>query len=318
MRATLILLFVLALPGCSYCWPRGGSPALCQQDDDDSGDDDATADDDDATADDDDATADDDDATADDDDSTLPEPDSDGMVTVDAGPFTRGCDDGTPGCDGESQPAGQVTVSPFRIDAFEVTNAAYALFLTDHGNDCDGAQCFSLFVNGEIEDQGNGTWLADEETENHPVHDVDWLGAATYCDWAGRRLPTEAEWELAARGEDGRRFPWGAEDPDCALAIFNDCPDTGAWDVGTRPDGRSPFGAYDMAGNLWEWASDWMADDWSDSDTDNPTGPVFGDSRVVRGGSYVSNSVAITTWSRWGRDPEHGSGWVGFRCAESL
>ena len=321
MRTPLILALTLAMPACSWCWPRGGSPAICAVDDDDASpdDDDATADDDDASPDDDDATADDDDATADDDDATLPEPDADGMLTIDGGPFTLGCDDGTPGCDPESQPAVQVSVDPFRIDAFEVTNAAYAEFLTDHGNDCEGAQCFSYLVNGEIDDQGDGTWLAEPATANHPVHDVDWLGASTYCAWRGHQLPTEAQWERAARGEDGRRYPWGDEDPDCVLAIFDEggsgCGTNDAWDVGTRPDGRSPFGAWDLAGNLWEWTADWQADDWSDIDPDNPTGPVFGTTKVVRGGGFASNAVALTTWSRWGRDPDHGSGWVGFRCA---
>jgi formylglycine-generating enzyme required for sulfatase activity len=310
-----LLPFLLLLAGCNFCWEAGGAPDVCSQDDDDATDDDDAANDDDA-ADDDDAANDDD--AADDDDTGLPEPDVDGMVSVPAGDFIMGCDDGS-GCEGDEGPEFTVTLSAYRIDAFETTNTDFVAFLNDHGNDCDPGQCFGELVNGEIQDV-DGTWYAQPDTAEHPARDLSWYGAETYCAWAGKRLPTEAEWERAARGTDGDLYPWGNGDPNCGRAIYgpgspDGCGTGASWPVGSLEDGRSPVGAWDMAGNVWEWTAGWMSDTgYLGWDTVDPTGPAWDNLKVVRGGGYSSNSSAIAGFNRWGREPLWGSSTVGVRC----
>jgi formylglycine-generating enzyme required for sulfatase activity len=295
--ATLMLAFA-AGPGCTLCWPRGGALQQCGDDDDAT-----TADDDDAT------TADDDDATG---------PDADGMLPVPAGSVTMGCDPATATtCESDEMPLHTVTVAAFRMHELEVTNGAFVAFLNDHGNDCGGFRCLGVFAGPEVT-EADGVWSVLPDAEDRPAVEVTWYGADEYCAEAGLRLPTEAEWERAARGDDGRTWPWGEAELDCGRAIYGDGCGTGsAWDVGEpRSAGRSPFGMYDMSGNAWEWVSDWYGDDYyAESPDADPQGPVFGSSKVARGGGWESSPTALEPWSRWARDLEFGASAVGFRCA---
>jgi formylglycine-generating enzyme required for sulfatase activity len=149
------------------------------------------------------------------------------------------------------------------------------------------------------------------------VYEVSWYGARAYCEWAGRRLPTEAEWEKAARGTDGQLYPWGDTPPTCSLAQYTGCSGR-TTAVGGRPDGRSPYGALDMAGNLAEWVADWYdADYYETSPGENPLGPVTGEVRVHRGGPWFSEPENLRAAIRGRNYPYIAAGIFGFRCSLS-
>jgi len=228
-------------------------------------------------------------------------PPREGMVRVPAGPFTMGCDDCgddlSPGTD--ERPAHQVTLSAFDIDVTEVTQAAYA--------GCVAAEACS-------EPPEN---YDPEGTPTFPVRRMSWDQAVAFCAWGGKRLPTEAEWEKAARGTDGRLFPWGEGDEfDCDRANTMPC-EKGVQPVGTASQGASPYGALDMAGNVWEWTGDYYAADTYEShDGPDPQGPAEGDHRVLRGGSYGNlPTLARTTNRSDAYGSAYGGSGLGFRCA---
>jgi formylglycine-generating enzyme required for sulfatase activity len=151
--------------------------------------------------------------------------------------------------------------------------------------------------------------------EMQPIVGVSWYGANAYCQWAGRQLPTEAQWEFAASGAMGQRFPWGDEELDCAYARFSGCGDLPVA-VGSHPLGINSFGVYDLAGNVAEWVNDRYASDYyGQSPQANPAGPSNGYYRVVRGGSWKTSYISLQTWHRdWaGADTRDSS--IGFRCA---
>jgi len=155
------------------------------------------------------------------------------------------------------------------------------------------------------------------------VTDVSWFDADQFCRWSmkGGRLPTEAEWEKAARGESPQAFPWGDGKPDCTLAnAYGDATAEhcvgGSTAVGSYPSGASPYGALDMAGNVWEWVGDWYDDRYyNKSGTDNPFGPPEGLYRVVRGGSWDHSWYQTRTAWRAGSYPVTHNEFIGFRCA---
>ena len=188
-------------------------------------------------------------------------------------------------------PEHNVTLEAFWMDQLEVTNAMYGLCVSAGG--CTPPQQFKS--------QRRPEYFDNAEFKDYPVIYVTWGQAKSYCEWAGRRLPTEAEWERAGRGDDFRTFPWGEDKANGVLANFNMLVgDTSR--VGTYPAGASPFGVLDMAGNVAEWVNDFYTFDYSSllENTLNPTGPATSSSlhRVVRGGSLGDAEINIRVAKR--------------------
>ncbi|MCA9920921.1 MAG: SUMF1/EgtB/PvdO family nonheme iron enzyme, partial [Anaerolineales bacterium] len=172
------------------------------------------------------------------------------------------------------------------------------------------------------QDLGDGTvqYIPTTGFSNYPANHISWYGAQTYCQSVGARLPTEAEWEYAARGVDGRIYPWGNSAPDETKAVFQSDSFDNMKPVDALPDGVSPFGLYNMAGSLWEWTADWYNEFYySEAPNDNPQGPETGFARVVRGGAWPYNNQAerIRTTNRLSLAPDFISSTVGFRCARN-
>jgi serine/threonine-protein kinase len=195
-----------------------------------------------------------------------------------------------------NQPVHTVYLDAFWIDQTDVTNAMYA-------------KCVSAGICKPSEG------FATDLMEDKKPELVDWSQANTYCKWAGRSLPTEAQWEKAARGTDGRTYPWGNQAPNKSLLNYNHEMET-TTDVGSYPSGASPYGALDMAGNVFQWVADWYdANYYGKSPKNNPTGPTSGTERVMRGGSWGSNGDDTRSARRSSTDPEGSSMSSGFRCA---
>lgn len=229
------------------------------------------------------------------------------MVYVPEGTFTMGSDDSDAYDD--EQPVRNVYLDAYWIDKFQVSNAQYALCV--EAGECTAPYARKSYTRDSY--YGNPTY------DNYPVIYVDWNQASAYCTWAGGSLPSEAEWEKAARGPNGSKYPWGDESPSCSIVNYwpdgasKGCVgDTTA--VGSYPDGASYYGALDMAGNVWEWVNDWYANSYDANDTNNPTGPNTGTYRVLRGGSWDLNSRSFRSANRGGYYPFHWSRYWGFRC----
>jgi formylglycine-generating enzyme required for sulfatase activity len=241
------------------------------------------------------------------------------LVYISAGEFIQGADDDLAARDDEF-PQRSVYLDAYWIDQTEVTNAMFAQFLNEEGNQKEHGFFWADVLNSSQDVRlQDGTWVVSGDLENHPVREVTWYGAQAYCQWAGRRLPTEAEWEKAARGTDGRIYPWGDSDPNCETANY----DAGCFlrvttVVGSWPLSHSPYGVFDMAGNVWEWTADWYQPDYYlNAPFENPAGPEDGTERVIHGGSYFPHDYAghIRTTNREGYFPTSSGPNLGFRCA---
>jgi len=284
---------------------------------------------------------------------------TDRMVRIDDGTFQMGTDEdvGFPE-DGEG-PAREVTTGPYYVDRYAVTNAEFLEFVRETGYTTDAERfgwsfVFEDFVaeadRDHVRDRVPGAdwWAAvagadwfhprgpsssvvDEDLLKHPVTHVSHRDAAAYADWAGKRLPTEAEWERAARGgRAGTRFPWGDDlepDGDHRCNVWQgDFPEhnTGADGyVATAPVdafGPNGFGLYNVCGNVWEWCRDWFSADHHTTDAydpESPTGPDSGTERVMRGGSHLCHESWCNRYrlaARSKNDPESATGNIGFRC----
>jgi serine/threonine-protein kinase len=210
------------------------------------------------------------------------------------------------------QPQHTVQLGGFWLDRTEITNDQYQRCLD--AEVCEESSC------------QNADKVAGSD---YPAVCVTWNQAATYCAWAGSRLPTEAEWEYSARGKDGRRYPWGDEidghllnycDANCELNKRDDEVDDGyarTAPVGSYLDGASWVGVLDMAGNVWEWTADWYGPYSSESQVD-PLGPKSSGRRVLRGGSWHTSADHVRSALRTYSDPDRSLNHVGFRCATSL
>ena len=234
------------------------------------------------------------------------------MVLIPAGPFTMGSNDGLP----SERPEHSVTLDSYYIDQFEVSMQLYGAFLLAAKHDAPS------------------TWDDEAATAvgDRPAVGMGWADAAAYCAWAGKRLPTEAEWEKAARGTDGRRYPWGHMQPFVDIANYN----RGVWVSeavtlvgvaggvegmsvrhGLKEGGKSPYGLHHMAGNAAEWVSDWYDREYyTKSPEKNPTGPPNGEKKVLRGGSWADLPVALRVSARMSAEQDFQDRTIGFRCAK--
>jgi iron(II)-dependent oxidoreductase len=253
-----------------------------------------------------------------------------GIILVPAGAFWMGRDGGAP----DEAPAHRVFVRDFWIERHKVTNAEFTAFLDARGiTTIHGERRFDVDdADARIRRVG-GRWLADPGYEDHPAVEVSWFGARDYCAWKGRRLPTEAEWEKAARGEDRRPYPWGWDPPTPQRAIFGR-PFNATAPTAGRPDGRSPYGVEDMLGNLREWTATALRPYPYRNRNDDGHDPFAGREREVRGGRADAEPVRVVLRGASHDDPpeafsvtrrhaydRRGAGaghhHVGFRCATS-
>lgn len=238
-----------------------------------------------------------------------------GMVHIPAGEFLRGSDR-----EPDEMPMGEIYLSDFWIDQTEVTVEAYDRCVFAGACLEPGACDFEL-----------DNW-DNPDRRDHPINCVNWMKAETYCRFAGKRLPTEAEWEKAARGTDGRTYPWGEARPSCTYAVFNyspgvhdpirdvGCGEKRTWPVGSKPAGASPYGVLDMAGNVAEWVADWYHPNTYalTAGMSDPTGPGGGTERIARGGGLKEDyDIQLRTTTRFKHDPYATYVGLGFRCAWS-
>lgn len=233
------------------------------------------------------------------------------MVLIPEGPFPMGVPHGDRDGGRDEYPRHDVFVNNFYIDKFELTNSRYLEFV----------KAANHRIPQNPKNATRNLWQGETITESvadRPVINVDWADANAYCQWAGKRLPTEAEWEKAAKGTADRRFPWGNVEPTNKHLNFNQqwIGEKTLMPVGSYELGKSPFGVYDMAGNVWEWVNDWYdAKYYEKSPAKNPTGPESGTKRVLRGSGWQNETPTVRIFTRVDSDPTIRNESTGFRCA---
>jgi formylglycine-generating enzyme required for sulfatase activity len=227
------------------------------------------------------------------------------MAAIPAGEFWMGRD-GMEALEDE-RPRHRVWLDTYAMDVYEVTAGRYARFLNATGRPAP--------------------WMWEtmrlDLHSDRPVIGVDWEDAAAYCAWAGKRLPTEAEWEKAARGTDERLYPWGNQFPTTDLANFalgiRFSYSQALTPVGRYERAKSPYGVYDLAGNVWEWVQDWYDGDYYEHSPErNPQGPEQGQFKVLRGGSWSELPKYLLSYGRFKLPPKTRNSYIGFRCAKSV
>jgi len=260
------------------------------------------------------------------------------MMFIPAGVFLMGSPEGVG--DKDELPQHTVYLDSFFIDKTEVTNAIFEQFVieTNYQTDAEKSGKSYAFVNNDWYLVSGADWRHPfgpssdiSGLDDHPVIHVSWNDAVAYCEWAGKRLPTEAEWEKAARGTAGTTYPWGNDPPAGNLVNYADSNTNFDWSVrsvndgykytapvGSYPDGASPYGLLDAAGNVWEWVADWYGKEYySQSPESNPQGPTTGTIRVMRGGAWDDLISGIRSSYRAAYAQTNTNGDTGFRCASS-
>ncbi|MBK9948563.1 MAG: SUMF1/EgtB/PvdO family nonheme iron enzyme [Nitrospira sp.] len=233
------------------------------------------------------------------------------MVEVPTGSFPMGVPPGDRDGGRDEYPRHEVVLDTFLIDQFEVTNGRYLEFIKSTGHR----------VPQNPTNPTRNLWQGGTITESlaeRPVINVDWFDADAYCKWAGKRLPSEAEWEKAAKGTSDRRFPWGNVEPTAKHLNYNQkwIGEKTLMPVGSYEAGKSPYGVYDIVGNVWEWVNDWYdARYYEKSPSKNPPGPQEGTKKVIRGAGWQNETPTVRIFTRVDSDPTMRNESTGFRCA---
>lgn len=251
---------------------------------------------------------------------SLPPATAPDRVLIPAGPFIMGTviDNDREWGDTDEEPVHEVVLDAYVIDRYEVTARDYAEFLNAHPH--QSRQYLETGPAVTIEKLGD-RYRPRPGLERYPANRVSWYGADAYCRWQGQRLPTEAEWEKAARGTDQRTFPWGEAYPGNDRVTFRRHFSKVGFQamapVDSMATGRSPYGVHHMAGNVWEWVADWYEDVYyQNSPVRNPQGPKTGTTRVLRGGNWYYKAYYMRTTYRFNERPGTFNIWQGFRCAQ--
>lgn len=257
-----------------------------------------------------------------------------GTTPAEAAAAVRQCtevDEGqcTPAYAEDSYPQHPATVNAYQLELTEVTYEQFLTFMNtmgpnSHANGCGGQACMATRTESETSNItfDGATYSVPSVINNLPMVEVTWYGAQAYCAALGRRLPTEAEWERAARADDGRIYPWGDDwNPDFAKTNRSTDDSIGAVSVTSYDQGIGPYGNYNLAGNVAEWIADWYDERayYSQAASQpDPQGPPLGDERVVRGGSWDAVPFFARTMHRQSRRPDDPAPWLGFRCAADV
>jgi len=236
----------------------------------------------------------------------VPNPDYDAMVMIPAGNFLMGGEGGQ----NSEKPVRTIYLGAYWIDKYEVPMAQFYAFVAATGHREPRLAGYLALASVDM-----ATFVEPAK----PVAGVSWEDAEAYCQWKGKRLPTEAEWEKAAKGEGQRKWSWG-DNPDPLLANLEGTEDhfIGTAPVDSFQEGRSPYGVFNMTGNVMEWVNDWYDERYYEvMPSRNPPGPSIGDEKVIRGGSWHDSFRYAHTYSRFKMLPEYRDATIGFRCASS-